>query len=511
MKDHILDIQPAGGQLSALDFLTIVEKEINVVRHHLHSKTEDILDDNKEPASPTKQTNDKQYLDLKPNSNLKESKIQRSPDSKFNIGHLLGKQEMKLDPRYTSELKEYQQACQLLDADGRKPVPIAGSGKKKTAETIPDPTFDEIYKSITNHEVDKLAQEEAIKVDKLDKKLTSDRRAIESDLPLYLDTINEYKMAVIEELERRKKALEFMLSQTTIVSRDEALQKQVEGMSHFYDRFSINVQNVAFKKPALTRRMHIGEYIDSSKKSKLLELVNSRGKKRKSPSPINIQSENQISVFPEFPERHPPLENTPIENLPEAEVVVEVQVNDETEIKEECPEPEQRERKDTTGIQHEKQLIVDDPPEESLRSKLLAQAQTQRRSSQRSIPRKTSGTGYSSVLGKKQRARLESDEEEKVDTKPEREILQDAKDDDLPPLIPNLDSSKYENLIYSTKKKKTYLAVRDFRGSDKNYFSLRAGDVVCSVVSLKGWCLVYEENNPKKFGFTPGNYLNLIS
>lgn len=81
---------------------------------------------------------------------------------------------------------------------------------------------------------------------------------------------------------------------------------------------------------------------------------------------------------------------------------------------------------------------------------------------------------------------------------------------DLPPIPKSLDSSKYENQIYLGKKRHMYIALKDFRLPDKNFFPLRQGDVVCSVATVQGWYFVYREENPKKFGFVPGNYLNII-
>lgn len=98
-------------------------------------------------------------------------------------------------------------------------------------------------------------------------------------------------------------------------------------------------------------------------------------------------------------------------------------------------------------------------------------------------------------------------------SKPRRHKLHvknEFREKDLPPIIKNLDSSKYENLIYKSKKRKMYIAVKDFRPKDRNYFPMRQGDIVCSVYERKGWYLVYYEDNPKKFGFAPGNYLNII-
>lgn len=83
--------------------------------------------------------------------------------------------------------------------------------------------------------------------------------------------------------------------------------------------------------------------------------------------------------------------------------------------------------------------------------------------------------------------------------------------EDLPPLVKGLDASRYENLIYQTKKRRMYIAVKDFRSKDKNFFPVRQGDVICCVTTVKGWYFVYKEDNPKKFGFCPGNYLNIIS
>ena len=55
------------------------------------------------------------------------------------------------------------------------------------------------------------------------------------------------------------------------------------------------------------------------------------------------------------------------------------------------------------------------------------------------------------------------------------------------------------------------MANKDFRiYNNKCYFPLRQGDIVCSVYEEGGWLLVYEEDKPKKFGFAPGNYLQVI-
>jgi hypothetical protein len=44
---------------------------------------------------------------------------------------------------------------------------------------------------------------------------------------------------------------------------------------------------------------------------------------------------------------------------------------------------------------------------------------------------------------------------------------------DLPPPIKGLDKTKYENLIYKSKKRKMYIAMKDFRPKDRNYFPMR--------------------------------------
>lgn len=85
-----------------------------------------------------------------------------------------------------------------------------------------------------------------------------------------------------------------------------------------------------------------------------------------------------------------------------------------------------------------------------------------------------------------------------------------AQSSDLPPVTKGMDASKFENQIYISKKRHMYIALKDFRLPDKNYFPLRQGDVVCSVAASGGWYFVYKEENPKKFGFVPGNYLNII-
>ena len=97
--------------------------------------------------------------------------------------------------------------------------------------------------------------------------------------------------------------------------------------------------------------------------------------------------------------------------------------------------------------------------------------------------------------------------------RPKRHKLQEKrsfKEKDLPPMIHNLDATKYENLIYKSKKRKMYIAVKDFRPKNRNYFPMRQGDIVCSVYEKKGWFLVYYEDNPKKYGFAPENYLSII-
>lgn len=85
------------------------------------------------------------------------------------------------------------------------------------------------------------------------------------------------------------------------------------------------------------------------------------------------------------------------------------------------------------------------------------------------------------------------------------------KTQDLPAYnLKELDSSRYENKIYSAKKRKMYIAVKDFKLQDRNFFALKQGDVVCSVAKVKEWLFVYKENKPQKFGFCPQSCLNLI-
>lgn len=82
----------------------------------------------------------------------------------------------------------------------------------------------------------------------------------------------------------------------------------------------------------------------------------------------------------------------------------------------------------------------------------------------------------------------------------------------LPPMIPGLDASKYENMIYKSKKRKTYIVVEDYRNNNKNYISLRQGDIVCSVLDYNNdWMFVYFEDQPARYGFFPSVLLNLIS
>ena len=56
-----------------------------------------------------------------------------------------------------------------------------------------------------------------------------------------------------------------------------------------------------------------------------------------------------------------------------------------------------------------------------------------------------------------------------------------------------------------------YITIKDFRMiNNKIYFPIRQGDILCSVYEKDGWNLVYDECNPKKFGFVPSNYIQLI-
>ena len=80
-----------------------------------------------------------------------------------------------------------------------------------------------------------------------------------------------------------------------------------------------------------------------------------------------------------------------------------------------------------------------------------------------------------------------------------------------PAFIKGLDSSKYENLIYKCKKRNMVMAKQDWRSREKSSISLRQGDIVCSVHQLDGWSLVYFEDNPKRYGFFPTDYLHNIS
>lgn len=81
----------------------------------------------------------------------------------------------------------------------------------------------------------------------------------------------------------------------------------------------------------------------------------------------------------------------------------------------------------------------------------------------------------------------------------------------LPQPLLGIDSTKYEMMIYKTKKRKMYIALEDYRSRDRNYLSLRQGDIVCGVHEMNGWSFIYFEDNPKKFGFFPTDFLSLIN
>ena len=92
----------------------------------------------------------------------------------------------------------------------------------------------------------------------------------------------------------------------------------------------------------------------------------------------------------------------------------------------------------------------------------------------------------------------------------EETVLKNRLNSDIPPYIRGLEASMYEKYIYTVKKRKMFIAAKDFRAKDKNYFGLRQGDIVCSVLEKNGWVLVYFEDKPSKFGFAPKSFLNLI-
>ena len=81
----------------------------------------------------------------------------------------------------------------------------------------------------------------------------------------------------------------------------------------------------------------------------------------------------------------------------------------------------------------------------------------------------------------------------------------------IPNLLQSVDSTKHENLIYKCKKRRMYISQQDFRGPDRNYLTVRQGDIVCAVMQQEAWAFVYLEHNPKKFGFVPALFLALIS
>ena len=128
------------------------------------------------------------------------------------------------------------------------------------------------------------------------------------------------------------------------------------------------------------------------------------------------------------------------------------------------------------------------------------------------MPRQ-SPKGRSPGLYPRSRSKKKKKKTSHLDVRPLRPKIHksDFREKDLPPPLKKPDISKYENLIYKTKKRKMHIALKDFRPkNNRNYFAIRQGDIVCSVYEQKGWYLVYHEDNPKKFGFAPKNYLNMI-
>jgi hypothetical protein len=436
-------------------------------------------------------------------------------------------------------------------------------------------TFDELLQSAKNQELDDAAESEASEVYKIENRLAQDKSMVENSLPLYLAAIEKTKRDIIEEMHNRRKILAFMkeksdaMEQASIYSPGDIENfKNVADLHQFYDRFAGLAESAAFPHEKPSRRIDITDYFESSKKSKLLHIKNTklirqeRADKERAeredcfePSEIEIspiQADYSDGLSPETNDLHispqvdiqqdtavqqagKQLDFDHVDNdhilhdhsdkVSDNDDAIRIKVKDDDQSELDQPKSMQwHEKSDGESEVSENKSITQDLQQPTSSAESLKKSFDDiRRNSQ---PRKK-GAPIKTLIANKKNAI-----EKIVENKPQAEIhiekgkelerrkssrsplldkIKPSEEIDMPPMLTNPDISRYENLIYSSKKKKIYIGIKDFRVNDKNYYPLRQGDLVCCVITLKGWYLVYQENNPQKYGFCPGNYLNLIN
>lgn len=523
----------------------------------------------------------------------------------MNIGKLFGKEELKFSKDYSANLKVYQEAKRVVNAanSNQQTLNWHTFSKDQTEQVyndkkaIEEMTFEEIYQTTKSQQIDIEAEDEAKETYKIECQLEQDKLLIEKHLPAYLKAIENTKLKIFNELENRKNVLEFMKEKSIGMTdsnyfkyEEEENFQNIRDLHKFYQKFTFLAERACYPNKKITRRLDISDYFESSHKSKILHMKNTkkleleRLQREKAQKNENDSAQKGFQFVIDFQNSSEKPKNEsgfiPAEHINKLEferekVLLEMdkradqtnqlrkkldfeeykledqinerdgqslnqmQVKDDEQLNHLKLKPEECQASNS-NIKHQKASVETKKPESGKpKNKKISQANLPKSPLPANVVQASQILKKSPQIKKREstskiqakstprpsrlKARRQEEEEELSDNdneikeeKMETEVISDAEqvsegEIDLPPMLKNADSSRYENLIYNAKKKKLYIAIKDFRHSDKNYFTLKQGDLVCSVLTLKGWYLVYQEDNPKKFGFCPGNYLNLIN
>ena len=134
----------------------------------------------------------------------------------YRIGDLLGKDDLSLQKEYISGVRDYQSAKKAVFA-GDEPAysyhsPMGGKIQHGVSASLNDAqtmTFNEIYHSIKNPEIEIASAEEVKRMTVLESKLKADTEELK-DLPNYLEVVTNVKKEVVNALLERAEMLDFM-------------------------------------------------------------------------------------------------------------------------------------------------------------------------------------------------------------------------------------------------------------------------------------------------------------
>ena len=293
VRDYVIEIQPTViMETSGLGFLEIVRREAVLVRQHLEKElalsanTEDLFRERPE----------------------EEHDLQTMQENFYNINDFMGHQYHHLPDGYVKGVKKYQMFQRMGDERVDPKLREGGANyepeNKGAVDDIEELSFDDIYETIHDKQMDRDFLDLIKNVQKMEKK-SKDLDSDLQELPVfqaYVDELNQQMLAKLKDRYEKMQFMKAMMMKLTnhfenagdqMTSGDQDINEDVETEEHFYMHFHKDLAGKLFGVKKIERHI-VTEYYKSSNKSKFQRIggIYDYDKPQKSPGELKKGKQN---------------------------------------------------------------------------------------------------------------------------------------------------------------------------------------------------------------------------